>query len=69
MNYNYVFHFRGRKLEIVTDTIMEALDCLKTYEPQLSFTDLNYFISMKTGEKTPVFNTRKISLDELEMVS
>lgn len=64
--FDYIFHFNGRQIEIVADTIDEALEYLQFREPGLLFTHLSYFVSMKTGEKTPVFNKREIFLDKLQ---
>lgn len=64
--YDYIFQYENKQLEIVTDTISEALEYLQFREPQLLFTHLKYFICMKTGAKTPVFNTRKIYIDNFQ---
>lgn len=69
MTYNYVFKFENRNLEIVTDTIPDALEYLRFREPRLNFGHLVYFISMKTGERTPVYEKRKIYLDEVNKLS
>lgn len=68
-SYNYLFQCNGRQLEIVTDTISSALESLRYHEPRLQFDHLQYFISMKTGAKTIVFDKYKKIIDKkLEMV-
>lgn len=66
MNYDYVFFCKGRQLEIVTDTILEAIEYLQWREPELTFGHLAYYVNLETGIKTPVFDKRKIFLDELK---
>jgi hypothetical protein len=66
MTYDYVFHYGNRQLEIVTDTIADALAHLRYQEPSLQFDNLVYFINMATGERTPVFDKRKVFLDEIK---
>lgn len=64
--FDYIFYYEGTQLEIVANTITEALEYLRFREPNLSFFNLMYFVSMKTGEKTPVYNKRKIFIDNCQ---
>lgn len=64
--YDYVFEYEGKQIEIVTDSISDAITYLQFRAPKLNFTNLLYFVNMTTGEKTPVYNKRKIFLDDFQ---